>query len=116
MHVNGYVRNGDGLCMWVGRRSPDKHVAPNKLDQLVAGGRSAPYSVLETVLKEAEEEAGIDAALASRAVPVGVISYRTVQRGCAATFFISTTWSCWPTSRRSTTARSLTLSCGRSSG
>lgn len=80
VHVNGYVRNGDGLCMWVGRRSPDKHVAPNKLDQLVAGGRSAPYTVLETVLKEAEEEAGIDAALAGRAVPVGVISYCTVQR------------------------------------
>ena len=80
VHVNGYVRTDDGLAMWVGRRSPDKHVAPNKLDQLVAGGRSAPYTVLETVVKEAEEEAGIDAALASRAVPVGAMSYRTVQR------------------------------------
>ena len=79
VHVNGYVRTGEGLFMWIGRRSPDKHVAPNKFDQLVAGGRSAPYTVLETVIKEAEEEAGIDEALARQAVPVGAMSYRTVQ-------------------------------------
>ena len=80
VHVNGFVRSADGLAMWIGRRSPDKHVAPNKFDQLVAGGRSAPYSVLETVLKEAEEEAGIDAALARQAVPVGAMSYCTQQQ------------------------------------
>jgi 8-oxo-dGTP pyrophosphatase MutT (NUDIX family) len=77
VHVNGYVRDGDDLLMWVGRRSPGKHTAPNKLDQMVAGGRCALHSVFETVLKESEEEAGIDAQLAGRASPVGAITYCT---------------------------------------
>lgn len=77
VHVNGFVRDSDGLRIWVGRRSPHKPVSPNKLDQLVAGGRSAGYSVLETVIKESEEEAGIDAPLAAQAIPVSALSYCT---------------------------------------
>ena len=79
VHVNGFVREAGELFMWIGRRSPDKYIAPNKFDQLVAGGRSALHGVRETVLKEAEEEAGLDAALAARAVPVGALSYCTRQ-------------------------------------
>jgi 8-oxo-dGTP pyrophosphatase MutT (NUDIX family) len=79
-HVNGFVREGDELLMWIGRRSPDKYTAPNKLDQIVAGGRPAHLTVWETVLKEGEEEANIDAALASRALPVGAITYCTERR------------------------------------
>lgn len=77
VHVNGYVRDGAELFMWIGRRSPNKPTAPNKLDQIVAGGRSAGYSIRETMLKESEEEASIDADLAARARPVGAITYRT---------------------------------------
>jgi 8-oxo-dGTP pyrophosphatase MutT (NUDIX family) len=77
VHVNGFVRQGAELSMWIGRRSPDKQAAPNKFDQIVAGGRSAGYSVRETMIKESEEEASIDADLASRAIPVGAITYRT---------------------------------------
>jgi 8-oxo-dGTP pyrophosphatase MutT (NUDIX family) len=80
VHLNGFVRKAGELFMWVGRRSPDKHVAPNKLDQLVAGGRSASHGIRETLLKEAEEEAGLDQALASRAISVGALSYRTRRR------------------------------------
>lgn len=80
VHVNGFVRERGELSMWIGRRSPDKHTAPNKLDQIVAGGRPADLTVRETVLKEGEEEANIDGALAARAVPVGAISYRTERR------------------------------------
>ena len=80
VHVNGYVRDKGELSMWIGRRSPDKHTAPNKLDQIVAGGRPADLTVRETVLKEGEEEANIDGALAGRAVPVGAISYTTERR------------------------------------
>ena len=80
VHVNGFVRERGRLSMWIGRRSPDKHTAPNKLDQIVAGGRPADLTVRETVLKEGEEEANIDGALASRARPVGAISYRTERR------------------------------------
>lgn len=80
VHVNGYVREADDLLMWIGRRSPDKYTAPNKLDQIVAGGRPAHLTVRETVLKEGEEEANIDPALAARAVPVGAITYWTERR------------------------------------
>jgi 8-oxo-dGTP pyrophosphatase MutT (NUDIX family) len=77
VHVNGFVRNGGELSMWIGRRSPDRHTAPNKLDQIVAGGRPAGLSIRETLLKEAEEEANIGRDLAERAVSVGAISYHT---------------------------------------
>src|ERR1700682_1223687 len=36
VHLNGYRREGDTLSLWVGRRAPDKKVAPDKLDNLVA--------------------------------------------------------------------------------
>lgn len=76
VHLNGIVRRPDGLHMWIGRRSPHKHTAPLKLDQIVAGGIAAGYSARETLLKEAEEEARMPAALACRARPTGHIRYR----------------------------------------
>ena len=48
VHLNGYLRKADGLRLWVGRRSPDKQVAPNKLDNLVAGGIGSGYGINET--------------------------------------------------------------------
>jgi 8-oxo-dGTP pyrophosphatase MutT (NUDIX family) len=72
VHVNGLV----GDRVWVGTRSPDKKVAPGKLDNLIAGGMSAGYGPLETVIKEAAEEAGLPASLAGQARPVGAILYR----------------------------------------
>jgi 8-oxo-dGTP pyrophosphatase MutT (NUDIX family) len=72
VHVNG--RRGDRL--WIGRRAPDKKVAPNKLDNLVAGGISAAHGLEETLFKEAKEEADLDHALVERAIPVGAVTYR----------------------------------------
>jgi hypothetical protein len=80
VHVNGFVREADELFMWIGRRSPDKYTAPNKLDQIVAGGRPADLTIRETLLKEGEEEANIYRALASRAMPVGAVIYCTERR------------------------------------
>jgi len=77
VHVNGIVHTVGGLHLWVGRRSPLKQMSPNKLDQIVAGGRSANHSVIETMLKESDEEAGIPEQLARTARPAGVISYCT---------------------------------------
>ncbi len=77
LHVNGVVRRGDGLYLWIGRRSLERPVEPGKLDQLVAGGQPAGLTLGETLIKEAEEEAGIPAGLAAGAVPVGAITYRT---------------------------------------
>jgi len=76
VHLNGYRRNGDDLYLWVGRRSPDKKVAPDKLDNLVAGGVGNGHGLDETLLKEGDEEASIPTSITKRALPVGAVSYR----------------------------------------
>src|SRR6266403_5106688 len=80
VHLNGYLREGDGLRLWVGRRSPDKQIAPNKLDNLVAGGIGSGHGIKQTLVKEAEEEAAIPAQLIRHAIPVGAVSYRMETR------------------------------------
>ena len=75
VHVNGLVRAADGLRVWVGRRAADKAIDPGKLDHIVAGGIPAGLSAARALVKEAAEEAGIPAALAAAAKPVGRIGY-----------------------------------------
>jgi len=74
-HINGYVRKDDGLYMWVGRRSRDRRLAPGKLDNFVAGGLPHELSLHENLVKECNEEAGLDAQIAAQARPAGMISY-----------------------------------------
>jgi len=76
VHLNGYRRDGGRLHLWIGRRAPDKQVAPNKLDNIVAGGIGNGHGIAATLVKEAEEEAALPVELARRAVPVGAVSYR----------------------------------------
>ena len=76
VHLNGYLWKAGTLHLWVGRRSPDKRVAPDKLDNLVAGGIGNGHGLEETLLKEGEEEASIPRSLTSHAVPAGAVSYR----------------------------------------
>ncbi len=80
VHLNGLVRGADGLELWVATRARDKQTAPGKLDHIVAGGQPYGLGVAENLIKEAREEAGIPAALAARAVPVGAVSYRCERR------------------------------------
>jgi hypothetical protein len=40
-HINGLVRTGDDIRMWLGRRSPHKAVDPGLLDNMVGGGIAA---------------------------------------------------------------------------
>lgn len=75
VHLNGYVRDGQQLYMWVARRSRCKPTAPGKLDQLVGGGQPAGLSLIENLHKECAEEAAIPVDLACQARPVGVVSY-----------------------------------------
>ncbi|BAI71074.1 thiamine pyrophosphokinase [Azospirillum sp. B510] len=76
LHINGFVRTGSGgLSLWVGRRARDREIAPGQLDNLIAGGQPIGLSLAENLEKEAAEEAGLDAATARLAVPVGAISY-----------------------------------------
>jgi 8-oxo-dGTP pyrophosphatase MutT (NUDIX family) len=75
-HLNGWRRDGATLMMWIGRRAADKKVAPGKLDNIVAGGIAWEHGAHATLVKEAQEEASIPAALARRATAVGAVSYR----------------------------------------
>jgi 8-oxo-dGTP pyrophosphatase MutT (NUDIX family) len=80
VHVNGRVLRPDGLHLWVGWRSKDKSLAPGKLDNLVAGGVPSGLSPLQTLLKEAAEEASMPPALAAKARRVSRVSYRMADR------------------------------------
>jgi len=75
VHVNGLVRRADGLHVWIARRAADKLLDPGKLDHITAGGVPASLTPEQTLVKEAEEEAAIPAALASRARLVATIAY-----------------------------------------
>lgn len=79
VHVNGWVERRDGPYMWIGRRSLNKPTGPGLLDQMVAGGLPAGMGLMENVVKECAEEAGIDEVLARRARPVGTVSYLTTR-------------------------------------
>lgn len=81
-HLNGIVREGDDIFMWIGRRAKDKPILPGKLDQLVAGGLPYGISLDENLYKECYEEAGISETIARHARPVGIVSYDLIsQRG-----------------------------------
>ena len=74
-HLNGLVRLGDGLHVWVARRAADKALDPGKLDHITAGGVPAGLTAWETMVKEAAEEAAIPPDLAGQAAPVARIAY-----------------------------------------
>lgn len=75
VHVNGYVETEAGLSLWIPRRSPAMRVCPGKLDNMAAGGHPAGAGVMETLAKEADEEAGVPLALAKCAASAGSVSY-----------------------------------------
>lgn len=77
VHMNGFVRDGDRIKLWVARRSLTKPTGPGKLDQIVAGGLPAGVGVGDNLVKECAEEADIPTDIASRARPVGIVSYCT---------------------------------------
>ena len=72
-HVNGLVREGERILMWLARRSAAKAIDPGMLDNLVGGGIAAGATVEATVVKEAMEEAGILASLSEAAQATGTV-------------------------------------------
>lgn len=81
VHINGYVVLPDGHKeLWVARRAANKPTWPGRLDHIVAGGQPYGISLAENVLKECHEEASIPAALAKEAMPVGAVSYTSLQQ------------------------------------
>lgn len=75
VHVNGFVRDGAAIKLWIGRRAYDKPTFPGMLDNFVAGGQPVGIGLMDNVVKEAKEEAGVPAEIARRARPVGLVSY-----------------------------------------
>jgi len=81
-HMNGFVRDGEALKMWIGRRSADRRVFPLHLDNLVAGGLPWSVTLAHNLRKECREEAGIPEDLADCAKPVSAVTYcRDSERG-----------------------------------
>jgi 8-oxo-dGTP pyrophosphatase MutT (NUDIX family) len=81
VHMNGFVREGNRLKLWIGKRADNRPIEPGKLDHLVAGGIPLGMGVKECLTKECEEEASIPAALAAHARPAGAIRYRMEHQG-----------------------------------
>lgn len=75
IHVNGIIRDGESMRLWIAKRAVDKAVAPGKLDNMIAGGQPAGLGLKQNLVKEAAEEADLSEALALTARPVGAISY-----------------------------------------
>lgn len=78
VHVNGCVRDpATGVDkMWMARRSATKSKYPGMLDHIVAGGQPHGISLLENVVKECGEEAGIPEEMArANVMAAGAISY-----------------------------------------
>ena len=72
-HLNGFVHRGGMTHVWIARRSPDKPVDPDKLDNLVGGRISAGMSVDETLRKESWEEAGMSPGLLAGLNCIGAV-------------------------------------------
>ena len=75
VHVNGLVQRPSGLHLWVARRAQNKLLDPGKLDHIVAGGICAGMGPLDTLIKEAGEEAAIPPDLVVKARCTGTITY-----------------------------------------
>eukprot|EP00571_Detonula_confervacea_P012587 CAMPEP_0172311754 /NCGR_PEP_ID=MMETSP1058-20130122/15755_1 /TAXON_ID=83371 /ORGANISM="Detonula confervacea, Strain CCMP 353" /LENGTH=320 /DNA_ID=CAMNT_0013025039 /DNA_START=160 /DNA_END=1122 /DNA_ORIENTATION=- len=78
VHINGLVNVDNETRMWMARRSKTKSKFPGFLDHIVAGGQPAGLSLLENVVKECTEEAGIPPEITRQCIkPAGAISYET---------------------------------------
>ncbi len=63
-HANGYVADATGrpTHLWIARRALDKPTDPGLLDNLIGGGVPAGQTPLQTLHREAWEEAGLQGA------------------------------------------------------
>ncbi|KAI0298332.1 NUDIX hydrolase domain-like protein [Multifurca ochricompacta] len=77
VHMTVYEQDAHGCVqVWVPRRALTKPTFPGMLDNSVAGGIPGGTTVLDTVVKEATEEASLDPELVRRlARAVGAVSY-----------------------------------------
>jgi 8-oxo-dGTP pyrophosphatase MutT (NUDIX family) len=76
-HLNGFVREGGELKLWIAKRAADRRNYPGCLDNMVAGGLPHNLTLVENLRKECGEEANVPPALANRAISVGALTYCT---------------------------------------
>ncbi|CAB9525852.1 thiamin pyrophosphokinase-related protein [Seminavis robusta] len=80
VHINGIVVDDETKTpkMWMARRAADKSKYPGMLDHIVAGGQPVGLSLMENVIKECDEEAGIPEDITRAGIQdAGAISYYT---------------------------------------
>lgn len=76
VHLTAYVKQGDTIKIWVPRRAKGKSTYPSMLDNTVAGGIAAGEKPLDTVVREAEEEASLPEDLVRKGIKSrGSITY-----------------------------------------
>ena len=75
-HMTVYTLTGEGMKIWVPRRSANMVTYPNKLDTTVAGGVAAYETPLQNILREAQEEAALPADMVTEDIKAaGVLTY-----------------------------------------
>ncbi|KAK5165542.1 uncharacterized protein LTR77_009071 [Saxophila tyrrhenica] len=75
-HLTVYTMTGDGMRIWVPRRSMSLFTYPGKLDTTVAGGVTAGETPMQNIIREAQEEASLPAELIEKHIrPTGVLTY-----------------------------------------
>ena len=74
-HATGFVAGADSRPshLWIAQRAPTKATDPGLYDNLVGGGVPRGQTPLETLVREAWEEAGLTPTQAAAARPAGVI-------------------------------------------
>ncbi|KAK2025748.1 NUDIX domain-containing protein [Colletotrichum zoysiae] len=86
-HMTAFVKTGDGMKIWVPRRSAHLFTFPDLLDTTVAGGVKAEDSPFDCIVAEATEEASLpEGFVKENARAVGAVTYVSMnqQKG---TFF-----------------------------
>ena len=80
VHMTAYTQGPGGMKIWVPRRQAHKSTYGGMLDNTVAGGISYGESALNSLIREAEEEASLPEQLVRQhAKPCGTISYFMVR-------------------------------------
>ncbi|CCH42559.1 Nudix hydrolase [Wickerhamomyces ciferrii] len=80
IHANCYIpkelSSTGEIQFWIPRRSKTKSTHPGMLDNTVGGGLGHPFGVFDTLIKESEEEAGLERSFVKKnAKAVGTVSY-----------------------------------------
>jgi 8-oxo-dGTP pyrophosphatase MutT (NUDIX family) len=76
VHCIAYRKKEGKLWVWVAKRSAKKSKYPAYYDDTIAGGISSGFSPKDVLLKEAWEEAHLEARQAALARSCGIISYK----------------------------------------